>query len=250
MAAINRRLRICARIGSFAAREFLDYRRFISNPSFSVNRVQTPKKRLVRAIFFALALSIIEAPIILLLNAFQEACGLREVSPVGGNLFYAIAMLIFVGPLFEELVFRAGLRHFSWSLVVVPLVTIISLLHSISDLVIFFITAISLATIALVLWAGAGSKSTSSIPAALILNCRGCFIMNCCMFAIVHVRTYEFTGWQALAAILLTVPHFLSASVFGFLRIRYGISSGIVAHGMMNAVALGAYVVSQAANYS
>lgn len=190
----------------------------------------------MRAVYLSLFVVILLAPFAYLINSSQELFGIVE-SPLAGNGIAFLAA-VFLAPLVEEVLFRAGLRCPVFSLGVTPVVTTIFLISSGQGLLIsaiFFAIVILLVSAHWSLFFGVLHTQFEELHSQKF---RMVFWANCLYFACAHLNNFKLSGWNVMLFWLVIAPQFVFAIVFSYLRLRNGVKCAILSHMTINLVAL------------
>ncbi|MFC0133501.1 hypothetical protein CR105_08040 [Massilia eurypsychrophila] len=220
-----------------------DFARFIMRPHRARGAPSTRKERIKRIIFFTLAWLFVSLPLAALLNQLEEAAGIGYKTPrLTEDVLAGVLVIGVLGPMIEELVYRAGLRMPVFCLILVPVVAVATVAPSMTGAAVSSFTALALWTIAI----GARRRAAASAGArmqmakAFIHSYPKVFNLNCYLFAIAHASTYQFVGMQAPLIFILVFPLAIGAAVMGYLRIRDGLGSSILVHCLYNMAGIGA----------
>lgn len=217
--------------------EIGDFARFVARPRRARGKPSTRKQRLNRVIFFTLAWIMVSLPLAAILNAIEEAAGIHYMTPrLPRNILVGVLVIGALGPLIEELVYRAGLRSPMFCLILVPVVAVATVAPTMTGAAITACTAVVLWALAVAarrraaLSAGARSRMAKQF----IRGYPKIFHLNCYLFAIAHASTYQFAGMQASLIFILVFPLAIGAAVMGYLRLRDGLASSIMVHCLYN----------------
>jgi membrane protease YdiL (CAAX protease family) len=230
------RSRSLATIADYSASELRDLRTFLAWPSRARQAPSTARELMTRVIFFTFLIMIVAGLMQVLIQSVAAHAGIKQKDLIGVSGFENVIGIVFVSPLVEELIFRLGLRTAVWSLLIVPLLVF----ASIPD------PAISLpAAASLLLTAGVLARR-ARVPGArralakeYLRNYPRVFYLNCFLFAAVHAENYEFVGLQGALMLIVLMPMAFGAAVMGYLRMRDGIGSSMMLHGLNNSIAVG-----------
>ena len=222
--------------------EIGDFARFIARPHRARGRPSTRKKRIKRVIFFARAWFTVSLALAALLNQLEEAAGIGYVTPrLTKDVLAGVLVIGLLGPMIEELVYRAGLRMPVFCLILVPVVAVATVAPSMTGAAVSSFAALVLWTIAIVARrrAAASNAARTQMAKAFIGSYPKIFYLNCYLFAIAHASTYQFVGMQAPLIFVLVFPLAIGAAVMGYLRIRDGLGSSIMVHCLYNTAGIG-----------
>jgi hypothetical protein len=167
-------------------------------------------------------------------HLLQGIIGLRSGSL--GSLGRVVVLVVIVGPVIEELLFRAGLRSARWTLCTMP--ALIGLFFQ------GWQTALGIAAVTgLLLLADATIRRGRGLSANAVLRWRRgrVFISHyplvvrgyALAFALLHIINFEYDaaiGWRAGLVVLAVSSQFVTGLMLSFLRLRFGLGASIVAH--------------------
>jgi membrane protease YdiL (CAAX protease family) len=222
--------------------ELRDFGRFMAQPRRAKGPPSSRKDQINRAIFFALAWFVVSLPLAGMLNVLEEAAGIRYMAPrLTRDVLEGVFVIGVVGPVLEELVYRAGLRVPVFCLILVPAVAVATVAPSMTGAALCGFTALALWTIAVVARrrAGQSARAKTRLAKEFIRSYPKIFHLNCYMFAIAHASTYQFAGMQAPVIFILVFPLAIGAAVMGYLRIRDGLASSMFVHCLYNLTGIG-----------
>jgi len=147
----------------------------------------------------------------------------------------------FVGPLIEEIIFRAGLRSAGYSLYLGPIA--IAIFVAVRDATAFFVL-IAQVLIIFIVWIMHLRNVENTITKIrysrrFLASYPIIFWLYAIAFSQMHIRNYSFEGaTAALTIALFQIPQFLAGVVLAYLRLRDGLRSSITLHCLHNLLAL------------
>jgi membrane protease YdiL (CAAX protease family) len=153
-----------------------------------------------------------------------------------------IFLAVLAAPLIEELLFRSWLTRRWGILIVMPLlligVALLALLGAdsdiISDGVQMLILAAMLGSFALYLYRFVPlSRQTAILDHTINSIFPYVFWGSCILFGLVHLANYE-AGDMGVLLPLIILPQFVVGVMLGFIRMRFGLISAMVFHGLYN----------------
>lgn len=185
--------------------------------------------------FTALFALLVSIPTLLLLRSL---IGLRSCIDVEGGTFLVLSVT--VGPLVEELLFRAGLRSARWTMCGMPALIALFVQGWQSPLAIAAVTSVALLIdVAIRRRMGAEAEAIlrwrrgRAFVARYPLIVRGYALA----FALVHIINYvsdPAIGWRAGLVVFAVSSQLVLGLVLSFLRLRFGLGTSILAHCVWN----------------
>ena len=194
-----------------------------------------------RALFFAalaLALNVVLEYGLLAPLAASARIGSDLPEVVTGSW---VLLAVGFAPVFEELVFRAGLRRAGYTLFVGPVLIALIVVPGREQAL---AVGGGLALVALgvyLLWRHVVFRRAGARFAAgrrFVAHYRWIFWAYAVAFALVHVGNYAFGGPGGGWVMLLVAPQFVVGSVAGYLRLRDGLRASVLLHFAGNAAAV------------
>ncbi len=143
----------------------------------------------------------------------------------------AIFLVLVFAPLIEEIIFRAGLRKLPYTLFVGP--ALISLLFGQWQIAagLFFLTT-SIAAYLYMLGLDSGGKFR--LGRQFIQHYSKIFWLYAGAFAITHITNFRFSDASGLLVIFAVMPQLSMGILWGYVRLRDGLSSSITLHFVNN----------------
>jgi membrane protease YdiL (CAAX protease family) len=229
------------RYSIFARKEIAELRVFFEKPVRRFSSRSTFHERWKRlALLAGIGLTFNVLYLMSIGLALQSWTTIENVLEVnsGGAIFF---VLVFA-PLAEEIIFRAGLRHLKYSLFVGP--ALISLLFGqwqIAVGIFFFSMSIAAAYLHI---PGLGKRNKQSsgekfrLGRQFILNYPRIFWLYAGAFAIAHIANFRFSDASGLLVVFAVIPHLSMGALWGYVRLRDGLSSSIALHCLNNLIML------------
>lgn len=224
------------RLFAYARREISDVRRFIAKPVRRFSTRSTPSEKWARLAFLF--------PLGLLINAvYMLSIGLALDSwtslenTLDMTEIFGIVLAIAGAPLIEELIFRAGLRGFKYSLFIGPVLIClmagswqISLGLCLSGICVALLMRYSISTKD----SAINRKNRFAYGRQFIQHYPKVFWLYAGAFAIVHVQNFSFSDATGLLVIFAVIPQLVMGILWGYLRLRDGLMSSMVLHSLNN----------------
>lgn len=221
---------------SYASFEISSFFSFVRNPGRGSGRATSRNEWIRRAIFFAILLTLIEAPILIALDFIERWTRMPRLSPTSDGLLAALVMTVIFGPIVEELIFRAGLRNPTYCLFIGPPLVVLFTIGTFSQFVIFAILCLCM-SVAGGIHARRMYKNHVAqrhFSRLFLAHYARIFWLYCFLFAFLHSTNYQFDGYQSFFVFLFVLPQFISGVVMGYLRLRDGVRSSWLVHTSMN----------------
>jgi membrane protease YdiL (CAAX protease family) len=228
------------RLIAYAKREISDLRKFIAKPVRHFPTKSTSNEKWTRVAFlFGLVIlinAVFELTIGLALETWASLEYTLDVTSIG-----LILGAIAGAPLFEELMFRAGLRNITYSLFFGPVFICIA----VGPWQIALAVCLIAICIAMLMeysvspknkWVNGGSRFIYGRQ--FIRHYPQVFWLYACAFSLMHVSNYNFsdgTGWFVIFAV---IPQFVGGILLGYVRIRDGLTSAMALHFLVNLFAV------------
>ncbi|PKV63130.1 CPBP family glutamic-type intramembrane protease [Pontibacter ramchanderi] len=161
---------------------------------------------------------------------------LQETHP----LLVLLAVAV-VGPAIEEFFFRAPLRYTRKRLIVSFLtinIFVLPPLLEMSRISTLVSALVWLTTLALGIWVVLSDDRAEYMRQVWEKRFGAVFYTFTVVFALVHLANYENLNLPAALIPLLVVPQFIGALFWSYMRLRFGLTWAILAHGTSNALLL------------
>lgn len=209
---------------------------FLKHPRRGSGRAAHGNAWIGRAIFFAVLLTVIEAPILIIFDGVQRWANTPRLTIIPRDLFAAMFLIVVLGPIIEELIFRAGLRKITYSLFLGPLAIVLFAVNTFTGLMVFVALCLFVAVVGIMHARSMVKNHTARLRfmRLFITNYARIFWLYCFLFAFLHITTFQLNGPWSLLVFILVLPQFISGVVMGYLRLRDGLRSSCLMHSLMN----------------
>ncbi len=156
-----------------------------------------------------------------------------------GNAVNTILFVVILGPILEELIFRASLRISRLYFSICSSVSLIAFLKlfflgSYSNLIYLFFIPASLLLFFIFSYK---KRLFSSIERFWHKNFEVLFYTSSVLFGMMHLLNYEdIHWWMIIISPLLTLPYIIMGLFLGFIRMNYGFFYAVVFHVVINTI--------------
>nr|WP_315484325.1 CPBP family glutamic-type intramembrane protease [uncultured Undibacterium sp.] len=228
------------RLDTFIRKEVTELRHFFAKPVrrfSSKSNFRDRCKRLGLLAGIGLTFNLIYIMSIgLALSSWTSIKNVLEFNSVG-----AIFLILVFAPLIEELIFRAGLRNLQYSLFVGPaLITLFFGQWQIAAGMFFFTMSIA----AYLHFFGLSRQKKQyagdefRLGRQFIQHYPKIFWLYAGAFAIVHITNFRFNDASGLLVIFAVIPQLSMGALWGYARLRDGLSASIALHCLNNLIIL------------
>jgi len=227
--------------------DFKQFLHYIKRPTFTPRlpgrrgdgwwcecKVHTPWKLLLKWLFFVWGFNIfVLAPI-----ALAASISLGANNRINIDIPYLVVLAAIWAPIFEELLFRFGLRHPRLAMFYVPILVYAMNTKNMA-------LNIGVVVVLLALFIVFDLRRQTGYQQALPFKWRrlyqrcfpAVFNISVLIFAAMHLSNYEFSAGQtSLLLPLLILPQWLTGLVVGWMRMRDSFACGVVFHAAFNGV--------------
>jgi uncharacterized protein len=214
----------------------VDFIRFLANPNAEKIHIETKNKFVDFAILFVLAL-LISYGLLIVLQAF-----INPPANQINDLSFAKLLLfaLFLGPLFEELVFRLSLIYSKLNLSIslgLANAALITTLLDIRLLTLFGGFTFFIGLCSSYIFLNKHQTAYSGIEKFWKNHFALIFYISSIAFGLIHFTNYDLNSISALLiAILFSVPQMFGGLILGFVRIRLGFLPAVLMHILFNSV--------------
>ncbi|WP_395006411.1 type II CAAX prenyl endopeptidase Rce1 family protein [Undibacterium sp.] len=234
-----------ARLSAYVRKEIVELRHFLAKPVRRFSSKSNLRDRWKRVLLLAaigLTFSLIYILSIgLALDTWTTIENDRDVTS-GGIIFIGV----FVAPLMEEIIFRAGLRNLKYSLFVGP--ALISLLFGQWQIAagIFLLTMFVASYLNFLSLDRRKHKYTGEkfrFGRQFIEHYPKIFWLYAGAFSMVHIANYKFSDASGLLVVFAVIPQLSMGILWGYVRLRDGLSSSIALHSLNNLIVFSLFLV-------
>ena len=169
--------------------------------------------------------------------ALFEAGGLFKhaldgISPNAWNVW----MIVLLGPLIEELVFRLNLKVTFLNAMVLLILLGVGSIHFIESKLLQVILMIIIVSV--MVWIYIDRETAiSSIKRFYSRHFRWVFYFSCLTYALLHVGNFDgLSEWAYLLTPLLVLPQLILGFILGFIRMQYSFLAGVIFHVTANSL--------------
>lgn len=237
---------MAGRVRTYIKYEIFHFRKFVLKPVRNFTKISTTKERWARALLFCGIGILFNCLYLLTIGvALHTWTSLEFRSDMTDKSVIFSALIL--APILEELICRAGLRSAKYSLFFGP-IFIVTLIGTwqIALSFFFFLMTIILAHEYLIPWIYSGKKPGQkfSLGRRFIQAYPKIFWIYVSAFSLMHAMNYSINNVRDIAVIFAVIPQFVMGMLWGYVRIRDGISSVIVLHFLNNLFAIILIVLS------
>ena len=169
--------------------------------------------------------------------ALFEAGGLFEhaLDDVSLNA-WNVWMIVLLGPLIEELVFRLNLKVTYINTMVLLILLFMGSFILLENKILQVILLLIIFS-AMVWICRGGETAISSINRFYSRHFRWVFYFSCFAFALLHVGNFDgLNDWAYLLAPVLVLPQLIMGFILGFIRMKYSFLAGVILHVTVNSL--------------
>lgn len=195
-------------------------------------------KRIVLLYFITLALTAFSVVFIytigIIFGYYDEIKALQNQILRPAN-YYTILLLLFIGPVVEELIFRFYLSFNKFSIVVSVFFLLVRFAPDFSyhkiPTKMFLVQIIIAVFFSVFLYFLISQKIIEMMKAKFLLF----FWISISLFALVHIRNFSpLKGDLIFLYILMVIPQFFMGWMLGYARVKYGFKWGCLLHALIN----------------
>lgn len=169
--------------------------------------------------------------------ALEHWAGIKDTTDMHGMFFLFAG--VFFAPLFEECLFRAGLRNARYLLFIGPILATLILGAWWVTLVFFVYCLVMLGIDKYLFWRDytRGVSGRKFARGREFLRCYPLiFWFYAIAFGLIHITNFEFSGWSGLLVVFAVTSQLFGGLALGYVRLRHGLASAIFFHALFNFV--------------